>query len=72
MTTQPGEGRKKWGWTPAILFIFVTFALGWASANMIATILDLHWMVWPLRIGFTAAEAMMIAWLFEPQQGYYT
>lgn len=72
MTQTPGEGRRKWGWAPAILLIFVTFALGWASAGLIADLLGLGWVKWPLRIGFTAAEAMVIAWLFEPQKGYYT
>jgi hypothetical protein len=39
---------------------------------MIAEILNAGWIVWPLRIGFLVAEAMVIAWLFEPQKGYYT
>lgn len=72
MQTIPGKGEAKWGWAPALLFVFVTFSLGWASAGMIADILGMGWIVWPLRIGFLVSEAMVIAWLFEPQKGYYT
>lgn len=72
MNTNPGDGQKKWGWAPAILFIGVTFALGLASADLIADILDLHWLKIPLSIGFMASEAMVVAWLFEPQKQYYT
>ena len=66
------KSKVRYGWIPAMLVIFVTFALSLAAAKSIATLLQMWWLFPFLLIGFAAAEFMVISWIFEPQKGYYT
>jgi len=67
-----GLNVKKLARVPAIIVIAVTFSLGIASARSISTLLQIGWLFWPLVIGFTTGEFLVIAWFKEPEEGKYT
>lgn len=60
------------GHLPTLLLLFVSFSLGWSSAEQISILFGIDWIVWPLRIGFTGAEFMIISWYIEPEKDKYT
>ena len=73
--TSSGKGfgmpEMKMGYVPAMLLILVTFGLSVKSALLTAQLLQMSMLAPLFIIGYLASEALVISWIFEPQNGKY-